>query len=254
MRKTVPLLACGMAAVALVGVGTGAAARAKHGPRGPKATTAVRPAKAAKRLHAVRAFERRRAVSFLVRTAAAYLGLTRAKLVQQLAGHSLAEVAVANGKTSAGLQEALVAAVKAKLDTLLQKGRITQAQHDALLPRLRVWVAALVNHRFGERVAKHGARHHRLARHALLKVAAAYLGITVAQLRQQLPGHSLADVAAANGKTAAGLQQALVAAVKARLEKLVAARRITQARADALLARFERRVGKLVTRVWPSRS
>jgi hypothetical protein len=87
-----------------------------------------------------------------------------------------------------------------------------------------------------------------------LKAAAGYLGLTKKQLREQLPGHSLAQLAAAQNKSVDGLEQAMVAAVKAKLDRLVANQRLTQERANAALARFQDRVDELVNKVFPARS
>lgn len=78
--------------------------------------------------------------------AASYLGLIRADLVRQLqSGKSLADVARAQGKSVGGLQQALLAAAKTRLDRALANRRITQAQHDAILRDLQQHVGDLVN-------------------------------------------------------------------------------------------------------------
>ena len=61
--------------------------------------------------------------------AANYIGISETALVTaRHDGKSLAQIAVDNGKTAAGLQTALVAAFKANLDTAVAAGRITAAQ------------------------------------------------------------------------------------------------------------------------------
>lgn len=76
-----------------------------------------------------------------------YLGLTRAQILTQLkAGKSLADIANAtSGKSGAGLVDAIVAAVKVKLDRMVAAGRLTQAREDAFLARVRDRVTAFVN-------------------------------------------------------------------------------------------------------------
>jgi hypothetical protein len=235
MRAT-RALACGIAALVL-GAGLGIAAPGALGHQ----TSAVKAQRAAKR-HAAK--------GWIIRTAARYIGITPRQLRRELRGHSLAQVAEAHGQTSDGLQEALVAALDAKLDRLVSLNRLTQAQADQRLARFQDRVDELVSRVFPERGARrHGAR----LVGGVLRAAAQYIGITPRQLRQELAGHSLAQVAEAHGKTSAGLQEALVAAVDAKLDRLVARQRITQARADTLLARFQDRVDELVNRIWPSR-
>jgi hypothetical protein len=74
--------------------------------------------------------------------------------------------------------------------------------------------------------------------------AAKYLGLSQAQLRTQLHiGKSLAELAAARGKTASGLKDAMVAAVRAQLRENT---RLTQQQRSALLERLRDRVDAMV--------
>jgi rRNA-processing protein FCF1 len=217
--------------LALIGAGLGVAASSAHAQ-----SSTAKAQKAAKRLAAKR---------WVLRAAAQHIGIDVRQLRRELRGHSLAQVAEAHGKTSAGLQQALVAARDATLDRRVARNQITQAQADQRLARFQDRVDELVNVVFRARGARLGG--------GLLKAAANYIGIPRRQLRQELPGHSLAQVAEAHGKTSAGLQQALVAARDAKLDRRVARNQLTQAQADQRLARFQDRVDELVNRVWPSR-
>jgi hypothetical protein len=80
--------------------------------------------------------------------AASYLGLTSAELATQLqSGKTLAQVADAtSGKSAAGLVDALVAHETTELDSALEAGTITQAQHDQMVAGLKDRFTALVNH------------------------------------------------------------------------------------------------------------
>jgi hypothetical protein len=74
-----------------------------------------------------------------------YLGLKLRDLVTQLrSGKTIAQVAVAQGKTADGLTAAVVAAVKSKLDAQVSSGRITQQQETDFLAQLQANVAAFV--------------------------------------------------------------------------------------------------------------
>ncbi len=79
--------------------------------------------------------------------AAQYLGFSTAELRQDLqSGMSLARVASStSGRSAAGLIEALVAAKKAQLETLVSAGRLTQLKADERLPKLVAGVTAKVN-------------------------------------------------------------------------------------------------------------
>jgi len=77
--------------------------------------------------------------------------------------------------------------------------------------------------------------------------AASYLGLTDAQLFQQLSsGKSLAQIAKSKGKTISGLEQAMTTAEKNGLDKLVAARVITQAQENQFLKRFSANLSQRV--------
>ena len=79
--------------------------------------------------------------------------------------------------------------------------------------------------------------------------AADYIGISQAALATaRHDGKSLAQIATDHGKTVAGLQQALVTAFKANLDKAVAAGRLTEAQAAQVLATFQSQVQTLVNR------
>jgi hypothetical protein len=79
--------------------------------------------------------------------------------------------------------------------------------------------------------------------------SARYLGITAMQLLKQLrAGKSLAQIATAEGKSAAGLKTALVARARQMINRLVAAKVITAARGQRLLARLSARLDKLIDR------
>jgi hypothetical protein len=64
--------------------------------------------------------------------------------------------------------------------------------------------------------------------------------LTVGELRRRLAdGDTLADVAKAEGKSLEGLVDVFVAPAKKRLNEAVEAGRLTEARAKAILERFE---------------
>jgi hypothetical protein len=61
-------------------------------------------------------------------------------------------------------------------------------------------------------------------------------------------GKSLAQVATAHGKTAAGLKAALLAPFEARLEKAVTAGRLSPADAQARIGRISARLDALISK------
>jgi hypothetical protein len=179
---------------------------------------------------------------------ASYLGLTPAQLRQQLAsGKTLAQIAVAQGKTVAGLEAAVVADVQAHLDQAVARGRLTKAQEQTLLTRLKSRLDDLVNHAFPK--AAGGRPGDGLRGPRLGASVTSYLGITPAELRSELrAGKSLAEIAVAHGKTAAGLKAAVLKAVETRLDKAVASKRLTAAQERAILDRLSTHLDRMLDR------
>jgi lambda repressor-like predicted transcriptional regulator len=87
-----------------------------------------------------------------------------------------------------------------------------------------------------------------------LHAAAKYFGETPAQLRKELPGHSLAQLATAKGKSVDDLEAAIVAPFRTKLDKRQAAGKVTTARAQTVLAALQTRVEAFVNRVFGQRA
>jgi hypothetical protein len=201
---------------------------------------------------------------------AKYLGLTEAQLIRQVeSGKSLADIAKAQGKTTAGLEQAITDAAKARLDRAVANKRITAAQEQKILKSLSAGINDIVNSTpamgapfaapggfgfaFGAGPGKLGL--HRaifFGPNAPATAAAKYLGLTKAQLRQQLQsGKSLAQIAKAQGKTTAGLEQAITASIKARLDKAVANKRITADQEQKILKAMSAGIDDMVNNTPP---
>jgi hypothetical protein len=151
--------------------------------------------------------------------AATYLGLTTDALRTQLStGKSLADVANAQGKAVSGLEDALLANLKTDLDADVTAGRITSDRETTILANATTQIAAQVARKGLSRGPGGPVRGGDGLQHA----AAQYLGLTDAELQTQLEGGtSLAAVAAAQGKTVAGLKAALVAQFSSTLDAYV---------------------------------
>jgi len=183
---------------------------------------------------------KRRAVAGAV---ASYLGLSRQQLRADLAaGQTLAQIASAQGKSVLGLEQTIEAAVKIRLDQAVAAGKISGSREQLILSKLPARVDKLVNSAHpGALVGAH------LWLRGLVRASAAYLGLTPAQLRADLrSGQTLAQVATVQGKTTAGLEQAVESWVKTRLDRAVAAGRITANREQQILAGLAARLDKLV--------
>jgi len=181
----------------------------------------------------------------LLPIAAAYLDLTPVALRTELrSGKTLAQVATVKGKSVDGLESALLNALRSKVEAAKAAGKIDAARADRLLQRAPQLVERLVN-----ATPRARAPRARGARGGLLKAAGTYLGVTPQQLVTELrAGKSLAQVATAKSKSVDGLKQALLAAVKQKVDAAVAAGRLDAARAQQLLERAPAHIARLVNR------
>jgi hypothetical protein len=85
-----------------------------------------------------------------------------------------------------------------------------------------------------------------------MAAAAKYLGTTELQLFQQLgAGKSLAQIAKAKGKSVSALKAAMLAAIKARLDRAVAAKRLPSADEQALLKALSARLDIQINEAGP---
>ena len=156
------------------------------------------------------------------------------------------------------LQDATKAAAIDQVNADLAAGRITQAQADALKTRIEAGNGVLEGPGFGRGpdfgpggpggpVGRAGPVGPGFGAKPFLgdelAAAAKYLGLSESDLRTKLQGgQSLADVAKAQSKDLAGLEQAIVDTAKAQLDKAVAAKDLTQAQADDILAKLKSRI------------
>lgn len=156
----------------------------------------------------------------ILTAAASYIGITEAALRTELAaGKSLAEVAIANGKTRDGL----IAALRPVMDQQLGQ---------------------LVDRKGLSRPKVPGVGHFGTNLHA---AAAAYLGISEADLATRVrAGETLAAIASSLGKDRGGLIQALVAAATADIQAAQAAGRITADQATRMIAGLTDKMTRLV--------
>lgn len=92
-------------------------------------------------------------------------------------------------------------------------------------------------------------------RPAASAAVASYLGLTADELRAQLrSGKTLAEIAAAQGKSVDGLESAVLAAAKARLDQAVAAGTLTAAQEQTRLANLQEHLDDLVNGTCPAAS
>jgi hypothetical protein len=192
----------------------------------------------------------RPAIANEIAAAAKYLGLSEADLQTKLRdGQSLADIAKAQSKDLDGLKTAILDAAKADLDKAVADKKLTQSQADdvynALKSHIDDLVAASGKLRFHGPGGGPGGPGFGFG--ADTAAAAKYLGLDQSALRAKLrSGQSLADVAKAQNKDVQGLEDAIVASQKARLDKAVSDKKLTQSQADDIVAKLKAHVADLV--------
>lgn len=257
MRMTKALLGCALAASLLAAGSAAEAATASGRTAAATANKAKTTEKGAQRHRA-----QRRAKLNLRAIAARYLGLDKATIRAKIeSGMTLGEIADSTqGKSSTGLRAALIAAATKRLDARLAAGRITEERRAELLAAMETRIDALivgtapVGRQAGPgRGGDHGNQGGPGAEHAhadLRAATEAYLGLDDATIRTQLDaGKSLGEVADATaGKSAAGLKDALVAAITTFVNAEVAAGRMTEDEKAKVLADAPTRIDEMLAR------
>ncbi len=143
------------------------------------------------------------------------------------------------------LKSALGGAAIDQLSAAVKAGKLTQAQANAIKRRIQQGGGPPFGPWIGPRPFLHHLAFGGPLNDGPLAAAAKYLGLTDAQLSKQLmSGKSLAQIAQAQHKSVSGLQSAVQASVKARLDKAVAAGFLTKAQEQRILSR----ISDIVTR------
>jgi AraC-like DNA-binding protein len=186
-----------------------------------------------------------RALNVVVNTTATTVNLTPAQVRQELGqGKTLTDIANAQHVDPGVLQQNLVTALENQVQTLENAGKLSASRASALDQQIPKMVAQWMTRKIPL------GRHRRpWAGGPWLQPAAQYLGISVAQLRQDLAhGQSPATVAQNAGKSVDGLIQALQNAVATRLGQAVQAGRISSAQEQQMVSRMDQAITAWVNR------
>ncbi len=163
---------------------------------------------------------------------------------QAVVADAAKQLGIEPSKLSAALQKAL----EDRVDAAVAAGQITKAQGDRMKAEIESGELPLFFAGGHHGRGGFGFEHHGPG----LEGAAAYLGLTEEQLRTELEsGKTLAQIATAHGKTAAGLVQALYDAKKKDLDAAVAAGKLTQSQADTILSDLKSHLTDLVNGTLP---
>jgi hypothetical protein len=179
---------------------------------------------------------------------AAAVAATQAASPQEESKAVVEDAAKQLGVQPSQLSNALKQAMKNRVDEAVKAGRLTEEQGKELKARIDSEAFPLLGPglRGGHHGPGGGLFHHGL------DAAADYLGLTEAQLRQQLEdGATLADAAKEAGKSVDGLVDALVADAEKKLDAAQKAGRITAAQKEAALNDLREHVTALVNGTRP---
>ncbi|HLZ27736.1 MAG TPA: hypothetical protein VKV73_10490 [Chloroflexota bacterium] len=189
--------------------------------------------------------------------AATAIGIPASQLRTELNGKSLAQVATAHGKTANDVATALKNAAHTRIDAAVTAGKLAADQAATRKTQVDARIDQLVNQVMPTRgPAGLGARPGfggRPGGLANLTAAATAIGIPADQLRTELNGKSLAQVATAHGKTANDVATALKNAAHTRIDGAVAAGRLTADQAATQKTQADARIDQLVNQVLPQR-
>ncbi|WP_217595843.1 SHOCT domain-containing protein [Cohnella sp. GbtcB17] len=193
---------------------------------------------------------------------AALLNLTEDTLKAQLrAGKTLTDIAAAQGVDKQKVQDLILSAMTARLDSRLADGKLTQAQYDEQKATLADRAAdALTNAFAGKGGGKGGhggpggfggGKHGGFGGLDLKDNAdiAALLGLTTDELSAQLEaGKSLSDLAGEKGVAVDKVTAKIVTLLTAALDQRLADGKITQTAYDAMKAKIAEQAAQIVSR------
>jgi hypothetical protein len=186
--------------------------------------------------------------------AATAIGITPEQLRTELPGKSLADVAKAHGKTAADVATALKNAQHTRIDQAVTAGKVAADQATTQKTQADQKIDQLVNQVMPQGgPGGFGGHGERGGFGAGLDAAATAIGITPQQLRTEVAGKSLADVAKAHGKTAAEVATALKNAAHTRIDQAVTAGRLTADQAATQKTQVDQRIDQQINQVVPQR-
>ncbi len=177
-------------------------------------------------------------------------GLTVQEIMAQMRDDdlSLAEVIAANGGDVEAVKAEIIAAATEKINAAVAEGTLTQERADQMLANLPDRVSAAMEHRPSEVRPREVARAAAGLARELVNAVADATGLTPREILQQAREDemSLAEVIAANGGDVEAIVAQVVAAATEQINAAVAEGRLTQERADQMLANLEDAINRLL--------
>jgi hypothetical protein len=145
------------------------------------------------------------------------------------------------------LSDALTQALMDRIDQAVTNGQLSKQQGDALKARIKA--GDLPMFAPGRGPGDGMGEHHGFGgRHVGMDAAAAFLGLTVTELRQQqMSGKTLEQIAKDKGKTTADLAAAMKASVQKSLDDAVSRNQITKAQETQMLTGVDQMIQHEIT-------
>ena len=177
-------------------------------------------------------------------------------------GKSLAAVAQAHNKSVQDLANALKSAAHTRIDQAVTAGRLTTDQANQQKTQVDARIDQQIN-----QVMRQGGPGGRFGPGGPggpgglgperggfdLNAAASVIGIPADQLRTELQGKSLTDVAQAHNKSVQDVANALKTAAHTRIDQAVTAGRLTTDQANQQKSQVDARIDQLMTQTLPQR-
>jgi hypothetical protein len=176
----------------------------------------------------------------------------------------LGDVAKRLGISQTKLQAAIDGAIKDRLNQLVKEGKLTQAQANAIEKRIQAHGGAKLPGPFGGPFGFGDREHFGGPRMGFgfrfggpvmgsFDNAAKYLGVSEQSLMSDLrSGKTLAQIAKAKGKSVSGLEQAMLAPAKSKLDSAVTAGHLTKAQESRIVKMLSAGIDRLVTKGFPA--
>ncbi len=188
---------------------------------------------------------RMQAAQSLIEATAAETGLEARDIMQQLRGGStLADIITANGGNAETVVASAVADATERLNAAVAEGRLTQEEADERLASLETVFTDAVNGELPQRGSRPGER---LVARGLARQIAEATGLETSEIVAQLRGGAtVAEILTANDVDVATFSDDVIANARERLAQAVENERLTQERADGIIAQLTERLPEII--------
>jgi hypothetical protein len=181
----------------------------------------------------------------LIEAAVAETGLEAGDIMEQLRdGVTLADITTANGGTIEVVIASAVADATERINNAVAEGRLTQEEADERLAALETTFTDAVNSQFPGHDGRPGAR---LLAHGLARQVAEATGLEMSDIVAQIRGGAtVAEILTANDVDVTVFTSDVITSASERLAQAVENGRLTQERADEMIAQLTERLPEML--------